>query len=106
MPTSPSSLAGLIRSRQVSSAEVVRAHLERVEAINPELNAIVTLADGALDAAKAADEVLASGAEVGPLHGVPFTVKDSFDTPGCSRSAGRRSSGVGCRTLTPPPWRV
>src|SRR5882757_5491024 len=81
-------LAELIRSRQVSSAEVVRAHLERIEAINPKLNAIVTLADGALDAAKAADEVLASGAEVGPLHGVPFTVKDSFDTAGVLTQRG------------------
>ena len=81
-------LAELIRSRQVSSAEVVRAHLERIEAINPKLNAIVTLADGALQAATAADETLASGAEVGPLHGVPFTVKDSFDTAGVLTQRG------------------
>jgi aspartyl-tRNA(Asn)/glutamyl-tRNA(Gln) amidotransferase subunit A len=81
-------LAELIRSRQVSSAEVVRAHLERIEAINPKLNAVVTLADGALDAAKAADEGLAADADVGPLHGVPFTVKDSFDTAGVLTQRG------------------
>lgn len=73
-------LAELIRNREVTSVEVVRAHLDRIDAINPTINAIVTWADGALDAAVAADEALAPGAAVGPLHGVPFTVKDSIDT--------------------------
>lgn len=81
-------LAELIRSRQVSSVEVVQAHLQRIEAINPELNAVVTVADGALHAARAADEALAAGAEVGPLHGVPFTVKDSLDTAGVLTQRG------------------
>ena len=67
---------------------MVQAHLDRIEAANSKLNAIVTLADGALDAARAADEALASGAEVGPLHGVPFTVKDSFDTAGVRTQRG------------------
>jgi aspartyl-tRNA(Asn)/glutamyl-tRNA(Gln) amidotransferase subunit A len=73
-------LAELIRNREVTSVEVVRAHLDRIDAINPKINAIVTRAAGALDAAVAADEALAAGAAVGPLHGVPFTVKDSIDT--------------------------
>lgn len=73
-------LAALIRNREVTSVEVVRAHLDRIDAINPKINAIVTWAAGALDAAVAADEALAAGAAVGPLHGVPFTVKDSIDT--------------------------
>ena len=73
-------LAELIRNREVTSVEVVRAHLDRIDAINPKINAIVTWAAGALDAAVAADEALAAGAAVGPLHGVPFTVKDSIDT--------------------------
>ncbi len=81
-------LAELIRTGKVSSVEVVQAHLDRIEAINPRLNAIVTLADGALDAARAADEELAAGGEVGPLHGVPFTVKDSFDTAGVLTQRG------------------
>ncbi|MCH6167767.1 amidase [Pseudonocardia alaniniphila] len=81
-------LAELIRTRRVSSVEVVQAHLDRIEATDPELNAIVTLADGALDAARAADEKLAAGAEVGPLHGVPFTAKDSFDTAGVLTQRG------------------
>jgi aspartyl-tRNA(Asn)/glutamyl-tRNA(Gln) amidotransferase subunit A len=81
-------LAELIRTREVSSVEVVQAHLDRIEATNPKINAVVTLADAALDAAKAADEALSAGVEVGPLHGVPFTVKDSFDTAGVLTQRG------------------
>jgi aspartyl-tRNA(Asn)/glutamyl-tRNA(Gln) amidotransferase subunit A len=81
-------LASLIRTGQVSSAEVVQAHLDRIKATNPQVNAIVALADGALDAARAADRELASGIEPGPLHGVPFTVKDSFDTAGVLTQRG------------------
>lgn len=81
-------LAELIRTRKVSSVEVVRAHFDRIEAIDSKVNAIVTLAGGALEAARAADEELASGAVVGPLHGVPFTVKDSFDTAGVLTQRG------------------
>ena len=73
-------LAELIRNREVTAVEVVQAHLDRIDAVNPKINAIVTRADGALDAAVAADAALAAGAAVGPLHGVPFTVKDSIDT--------------------------
>lgn len=81
-------LAELIRTRKVSSVEVVQAHLDRIEATNPRVNAIVTLADGALDAAKDADADLAAGVPVGPLHGVPFTVKDGFDTAGVLTQRG------------------
>ncbi|MDX2705875.1 amidase [Streptomyces sp. PA03-6a] len=83
-----SELAELIRTGKVSSAEVVQAHLDRIEAVNPRLNAIVTLAEGALKAARAADEELAAGGDVGPLHGVPFTSKDSFDTAGVLTQRG------------------
>ncbi|QIQ05674.1 amidase [Streptomyces liangshanensis] len=81
-------LAEMIRLGKVSSVEVVQAHLDRIEALNPRLNAIVTLADGSLEAARAADEELAAGGEVGPLHGVPFTVKDSYDTAGVLTQRG------------------
>ena len=81
-------LAELIRTGKVSSVEVVQAHLDRIKATNPRVNAIVTLADGALEAAKAADAELAAGREVGPLHGVPFTVKDGFDTAGVLTQRG------------------
>jgi Asp-tRNA(Asn)/Glu-tRNA(Gln) amidotransferase A subunit family amidase len=67
-------LAELIRTREVSPVEIVQAHLDRIGAANPKLNAIVTVADGALEAAKAAEEAVVAGEELGPLHGVPFTV--------------------------------
>jgi len=73
-------LAELIRTKEVSPVEVVQAHLDRIAAVNPKINAIVTLADGALKAAKAAEAAVLAGDELGPLHGVPFTVKDSIDT--------------------------
>jgi len=75
-----SSLAELIRNREVSPVEVVKAHLARIEALNPEINAIVTVAGNALEAAKAAEAAVRRGDELGPLHGVPFTAKDSIDT--------------------------
>jgi len=81
-------LAELIRLGKASSVEVVQAHLDRIEAANPGINAIVTLAEGALEAARAADRELAAGGEVGPLHGVPFTVKDGFDTAGVLTQRG------------------
>ena len=76
-------LAALIRDREVSSREVVQAHLDRIEAVNPHLNAIVRLlADQALAAADAADRAVADGTSLGPLHGVPFTVKENIDLAG------------------------
>ena len=73
-------LAELIRTKEVSPVEVVQTHLDRIAAVNPKINAIVTLAEGALKAAKAAEAAVLAGDELGPLHGVPFTVKDSIDT--------------------------
>lgn len=76
-------LARLIAAREVSSAEVVEAHLARIEAVNPRLNAIVrVLADEARAAARAADASLAAGEAAGPLHGVPITVKENIDMVG------------------------
>jgi amidase len=76
-------LAAMIRGREVSSREVVQAHLDRVEAVNPYLNAIVRLLpDQALAAAEAADRAVADGAGLGPLHGVPVTVKENIDLAG------------------------
>ena len=76
-------LAAMIRGREVSSREVVQAHLDRVEAVNPQLNAIVRLLpDQALAAADAADRAVADGTGLGPLHGVPFTVKENIDLAG------------------------
>lgn len=81
-------LAALIRTRQVSPTEVVQAHLDRIAAVDPAINAIVTLADDTLAAAKTAEAAILSGEELGPLHGVPFTVKDSIDTAGVLTQRG------------------
>ncbi|UWU76187.1 amidase [Bradyrhizobium huanghuaihaiense] len=81
-------LAELIRTKEVSPVEVVQAHLDRVAAVNPKINAIVTLADGALKAAMAAEAAVLAGDELGPLHGVPFTVKDSIDTADVATQRG------------------
>ena len=86
-----SELARLIRTRQLSSREVVQAHLERIDAVNPKINALVTLmADAALKGADAADQAVASGLDLGPLHGVPFTIKDTLDTAGIPSQRGSR----------------
>jgi amidase len=70
-----------ITSRQISSLELVEAVLGQIESHNPSLNAIVTLdADGACQRAKEADAAIAKGEVWGPLHGVPITIKDSFET--------------------------
>jgi aspartyl-tRNA(Asn)/glutamyl-tRNA(Gln) amidotransferase subunit A len=81
-------LAELIRTKQVSPVEVVQAHLDRISAMDPSVNAIVAVADTALDAAKIAEAAVLSGEELGPLHGVPFTVKDSIDTAGVLTQRG------------------
>ncbi|SOE87590.1 aspartyl-tRNA(Asn)/glutamyl-tRNA(Gln) amidotransferase subunit A [Burkholderia sp. YR290] len=75
-------LAELIRTREVSPVEVVQAHLDRISAVDHKINAIVTVADDALKAAKAAEAAVMAGETLGPLHGVPFTAKDSIDTEG------------------------
>ena len=82
-------LATMIRGREVSCREVIQAHLDRVEAVNPGLNAIVRLLpDAALAAADAADRAVADGTEIGPLHGVPFTVKENIDLAGTPTTQG------------------
>ena len=81
-------LAELIRNREVSPVEVVRAHLDRIAAVDPKVNAIVTVAEGAIDAARAAEAAVLAGGPLGPLHGVPFTAKDSIDTAGVMTQRG------------------
>ena len=81
-------LAELIRNREISPVEVMQAHLDRIEAVNPKINAIVSVAQGALEAARAAEAAVLAGEKLGPLHGVPFTVKDSIDTAGVLTQRG------------------
>lgn len=84
-------LAALIATKQVSSREVVEAHLNRIAEVDPKVNAIVTLlAADALRDADAADKAVASGATLGALHGVPFTIKDSLDTGGTPTQRGSK----------------
>jgi Asp-tRNA(Asn)/Glu-tRNA(Gln) amidotransferase A subunit family amidase len=83
-------LAELIRTRAVSPVEVVESHLRRIEEINPLLNAIVTLAPDILERARVAEAEVMSGKELGPLHGVPLTVKDTIDTKGLRTTSGSR----------------
>ena len=82
-------LAGLLRSGELSAREVVAAHLARVEATDPTVNAIVTLvADRATEAAERADDSLARGDAVGPLHGLPIAHKDLVATAGIRTTGG------------------
>ncbi|MDA0745205.1 MAG: amidase [bacterium] len=82
-------LAGAIRRREASAVEVVEAHLARIEEVNGEINAVVTICgDRALKRAREADEALGRGELWGPLHGVPITVKDAFDTAGVRTTSG------------------
>ncbi len=82
------SLAELIRTRAASPVEVMQAHLDRIDRLNPTLNAIVTIAPDAIDQAKRAEAAIVSGDPLGPLHGVPLTVKDMIETHGLRTTSG------------------
>lgn len=89
---SATELAGAIRSGQVSSREVIEAHLRRIEAVNPSINAITAiLAEEAVAAAEAADHAVAAGGELPRFHGVPFTVKSNIDVAGTPTTHGMRA---------------
>jgi amidase len=82
-------LARRIREREVSAREVTEAHLARIEAVNPRINAIVThTAERALQEADAADALLAAGHEPPPLHGLPVAHKDTHETAGVRTTSG------------------
>ena len=86
---SATTLTRRIRDRELSSEEVIDAHLRRIEAVNKQLNAVVQVAaDEALAAARAADTALAQQRPPGPLHGVPFTVNDWINTAGLPCTGG------------------
>jgi Asp-tRNA(Asn)/Glu-tRNA(Gln) amidotransferase A subunit family amidase len=86
---STTDLADAIRQKEVSSEEVVSAHLDRIEAVNPALNAVVQVSgEQALEQARAADAALAAGDARGPRHGVPMTIKDNLDTAGVISTGG------------------
>ena len=79
-------LTQMIRSKEVSPVEVVEAHLQQIEKLNLQLNAIVTLAPDVLDQARRAEHELTGR----PLHGVPLTIKDTIETAGLLSTSGSR----------------
>ena len=85
-----SELCGLLRRGELKSRELLELQLERVAKHDPQINAVVTLdAAGARARADAADQALANGgAALGPLHGLPITIKDSFETEGIRTTCG------------------
>jgi len=90
--------ARLIREGALSSMELVEAHLERIVEVNPRLNAVVeVLEDQARGGARSADARRAGGRLLGPLDGVPFSIKDSIEVAGTSCSAGT----IGLRHASP-----
>lgn len=81
--------AAKVRRKEVSPVELTRACLRRIEAVNPRLNAFITvIAEQALAAARTLEAEAAAGNLRGPLHGVPFAVKDLYDTAGVLTTAG------------------
>ena len=82
-------LAGLLRRREISAREVIAAHIDRIEAVDGLVNAVVTRPfEPAMAKAKAADDALAAGAEPGLLHGLPVAHKDLADTAGVRTTYG------------------
>lgn len=100
---SATAIAKAIRNKEISSTEVVDAYLNRIKEVNPKLNAVVQLSEKtAHDQALKADKTLSRGDVLGLLHGVPFTIKDSFDTAGLISTGGTkgRSNFVPSRDAT------
>ena len=84
-------LARLVREKEVSPVEITQAVLARIEALNPRLNAFCTLAaEKAMDAARTAEKAVAAGKPLGPLHGVPYSVKDLVITRGLRTMRGSK----------------
>jgi amidase len=89
---SATAAANAIKTNQVSSVELTKLMLDRIGTLNPKINAIVTItADAAMRRAKEADTAIAKGQIWGPLHGVPCTIKDTFETAGVLTTAGAPS---------------
>jgi aspartyl-tRNA(Asn)/glutamyl-tRNA(Gln) amidotransferase subunit A len=84
-------IAALVRERKVSPVEITRVYLERIERLDSRLRAYITVVpDKALETARAAETAVMCGQPLGPLHGVPYAVKDQFDTAGVRTTSGSR----------------
>ncbi|MFA0812820.1 amidase [Microbulbifer epialgicus] len=86
---SATKLANMIRNKECSCVELTRAYIEQIEKVNPYINAVVQFnPQRALTEAKKKDQQLANGEKLGPLHGLPFTLKDVYATEGDIVTAG------------------
>ncbi len=84
-------MARMIRDKKISPVELVQAHLDRIERLNPQLNAFVSVDSArALEAARKAEAAVMQGAALGPLHGVPVTIKSSIDVAGLRCETGSK----------------
>jgi len=80
-----------LKTREISPVELTRAVLDRIEELDPLLNAYITVdAEGALKAARAAQRQIVKGRYLGPLHGIPISLKDLYDTMGMLTTAGSK----------------
>ena len=96
--------AEMVRSGQISSRELTELALARIDALNPSLNAVVELRpEAALREAATADEVTARGGVMGPLHGVPVTIKEALQVTGCTAPGAIPRSGT-LSLMDTPLW--
>jgi amidase len=102
-------LARRLRRRELSSAELLGLYLERVARLDPGIHAVAVLdAERALERARAADAALARGESWGPLHGLPMTVKESFNVAGLPTTHGLeawRGNIAGSETRVTAGWK-
>src|SRR5437667_2180754 len=89
-PKSLAEAVHLITSRAISTVDLAGTYLNRIEEVNPSLNAVVTIAPDILESARRCDSELERGNIIGPLHGVPLTIKDTIDTKGLRTTSGSR----------------
>src|SRR5436190_21814886 len=90
-PSSLCLMAQMVRDREISPVELIQTHLRQIQEANPKLNAfVVVMAEEALAAARQAEAAVVRGDSLGLLHGVPISVKDSFDVAGLPTLSGSR----------------
>jgi amidase len=100
---SASDIARAVRAKKFSAREAVKSHLDRIEAVNGKVNAVTrVLAEDALRAGEEADRAIARGVEVGPLHGVPMSVKENVDVTGSATTQGVRALAAAVPSLDHP----
>ena len=88
---SAKTMAREIKNKRISCVEIVEMHLDRISSVNPSLNAVVQICtERALSEARKADTKISRGEDIGPLHGVPMTLKDSLDTEGVISTGGTK----------------